>query len=176
MHSALSQKLNRLQFMGQVYPSFETAPSQRSSAVIIVPEKVKNIDTKMSFQQLHQESATVESRSQHQTVPVTTRNGEVELVSPTQAQASRAKASVKRDYKHCKANPKAHTISGNGTARKQGKCTSGKKSKSKSAQSKKKGTSKSKNKKAGKGKKKKSTQSKKKAKGKKSNKSKAKKS
>ena len=142
MYSALSQKLNNLQLMGSIQPSYETNAAQNSTAKIIIPERVRPVKRKMSFED---SEPTMDSKSQHLTVPITTSGGESKLVSPTQAQASRAKASVKTEHKRCKLEPKVHTISGKGTA--SGKCKQGKQSKAgkgkcKSTQNKKKSSKK----------------------------------
>ena len=137
MHFALSQKLDNLQLMTSIQPSFETSPAQNSTAKTLIPSKTKRVDTKMS---LMSEESTMETKTEYQKVPVTTSGGEVKLVSPSQAQANRAKANVRQEYKHCKVPPKTHTICGKGSsAKSKGKQSKGKtcKSKKKSASSKK---------------------------------------
>ena len=139
MHTALSQNLNNLELMSSIKPSLETSPAQKSSTIplISLSSSSRRVSEKHSLEV--QEDATMDSKTVHETVPLTSNKGEVLLLSPTAAQAQQARANVKREYKHSQGTHKTRTISGKGS--KSGKQGKGKPSKATKSASKSKGKS-----------------------------------
>ena len=154
MYAAFSQKLNNLQLMSNIKPSFETSPAQKSVTIPLISSSSKRVSEKHSVEA--QEDATMDSKMQHETVPLTSNKGEVLLVSPSAAQAQQARVNVKteaKQYKHCQGTHKSRTITGKGTGGSKSKQAKHKSTKGTKSSTKTKGKSASGKKKASKSKK-----------------------
>lgn len=108
--------------MATIQPTFETSPAQKSTVKPIISSHTTRVSEKQSLEA--QEEATMSSKTQHETVPLTSNTGEILLVSPSAAQAQQARSNIKRadkQYKHCQGIHKARSISGKGTTGSKGK-------------------------------------------------------